>query len=349
MLYWLGENLQDWFGPFRIFRSYLFLLGTGLIVGNILSFVILLRMCGVLPKDRGKDFAVSGEINKGKPTGAGILMIIVFAFVSILVSPHKFEVYFVILSTLTMSILGYLDDKSEVPWGEYRKGALDAIICLFTAIVLYYFIGHNWWLPFTKQIFEVPLYIYLPATTSILWLSINAMNCSDGVDGLAASLATLGYLFIAIFLYIPLGHNVVSEYLLLPHFKNGSLWAIQGFIMVGILFGYIWHNAYPSRILMGDAGSRPLGLLLGILVVVSGNPFLLLISAFIILINGGTGLVKIFLIRFLNMHVLKNIRFPLHDHFRHHYKWSHTQVVLRLVLLQISFSIILGILFLKLR
>jgi phospho-N-acetylmuramoyl-pentapeptide-transferase len=130
---------------------------------------------------------------------------------------------------------------------------------------------------------------------------------------------------------------------------EGANWGLLAFLMVGGLAGYLWHNGYPSAVLMGDAGSRPLGFLLGMLVLASGNPFLVVVVAGVVLVNGGTGLVKVALLRYLHIKILKQVRCPLHDHVRYKNGWSNTQVVMRFMLFQAVGTPILFILLLKVR
>ena len=100
---------------------------------------------------------------------------------------------------------------------------------------------------------------------------------------------------------------------------------------------------------MGDAGARPIGLLLGILVLACGNPFLILVVAFMVLVNGATGILKVTLLRFLKIGVFGAVRYPLHDHARLNMGWSNTQVLVRFVLLQAVGAPILLVLLLKIR
>ncbi len=123
----------------------------------------------------------------------------------------------------------------------------------------------------------------------------------------------------------------------------------MAFIMVGCLAGYLWHNSLPSAVLMGDAGSRPMGLLLGLLVMASGNPFLIFVVTGVVLVNGATGLLKVALLRFFRISIFKGIRYPLHDHVRHTLGWSDTQVLVRFVLLQAIGTPILLVLLFKVR
>ena len=182
-----------------------------------------------------------------------------------------------------------------------------------------------------------------------MWASINTTNCTDGVDGLSSTLVLLGLITLGVVFYLVLGHTEIAEYLKVPHFEAGASWAIMIFAMAGVVMGYLWLNAFPSHCLMGDAGSRALGYFMGVCVMVSGNPFLFLATSSIIFVNGGMGLLKVFLLRFFKIKIFENIRFPLHDHLRKNRGWSPTQVVIKFTILQILITTaVLGI-FLKIR
>ena len=155
------------------------------------------------------------------------------------------------------------------------------------------------------------------------------------------ALITMGIIF-----YFIIGHKDISAYLLVPHLNDGASWAVLTFALSGVLMGYLWHNAFPSKVLMGDAGSRALGFYIGTAVIVSGNPFLILATSSIILLNGGMGLLKIFIMRFFKVKVFQNVRFPLHDHMKNHRQWSSTQVRVKFMILQILITIaVLGLIF----
>jgi len=150
-------------------------------------------------------------------------------------------------------------------------------------------------------------------------------------------------------LYGILGHPGLSEYLLVPYYPDGVAWATLSFVMTGCLIGYLWHNAPPSSVLMGDAGSRPVGFLMGMLVLASGNPFLIFVVAGVILVNGATGMLKVFLLRFFKIGIFRKIRYPLHDHVRREMDWSNPQVLVRFVLLQIVLTPLLLLFLFKVR
>jgi phospho-N-acetylmuramoyl-pentapeptide-transferase len=112
---------------------------------------------------------------------------------------------------------------------------------------------------------------------------------------------------------------------------------------------YVWHNAYPSAVLMRDAGSRALGFLLGVTILKTGNPCVLIVTGGLLWINGGTGLLKLAFLRMFRIHLFRRIRCPLHDYFRHVKGWSNTQVMIRFTLAQLlTTGILFGIL-LKIR
>jgi phospho-N-acetylmuramoyl-pentapeptide-transferase len=121
------------------------------------------------------------------------------------------------------------------------------------------------------------------------------------------------------------------------------------FVMMGCLAGYLWYNAYPSAVLMGDAGSRPVGFTMGLLVMASGNPFLIFVVTGVVLVNGATGLLKVALLRFFKIGIFKKVRYPLHDHVRHNGDWSNTQVLVRFMLLQAIITPLLLVFLFKVR
>ncbi|MCV6604639.1 MAG: hypothetical protein OIF34_04995, partial [Porticoccaceae bacterium] len=233
---------------------------------------------------------------------------------------------------------GYADDNSKVPWGPTKKGLIDAAIALGTTIAICKFQDTTIWLPFTSKFFSCPFWLYIPIGTGLLWIMINSTNCTDGVDGLAGVLSVIPLLFLAGYLYVIGGHEKFANYLLVPHLTDGAPWAILIMSFAGALSSYLWYNAEPSQLLMGDAGSRAIGLLLGIAILTTGNFFIALAVAPVILINGGAGLVKLGTLRILKklgidienhpeakLHIkaLHKYRFPFHDHCRKELKWSN--------------------------
>ena len=387
MLPFLAPLLLKAWGPFRLFSSYLVLIGLGTLAAAGLTWWLLPKTFKRLPRDQGKPFVKEGEEAKGKPTGAGVVFTTLFLAVLAFVLPPSAQMWELAICLFLAMLSGFGDDCSEPHWGEARKGTLDLLVALLASLALCQCRDVTMWWPLFKGgapdgSFVIPVWVYVPMATIILWWTINATNCSDGVDGLAGSLTLLSLFFLGGFLYGIIGHTEVSRYLLLPHRADGARWGILVFVAAGGLAGYVWHNAKPSAVLMGDAGSRFLGLLVGMAVLASGNPFMVLVVSPVVLLNGGTGLVKLLLLRGFGrlgfdvrpparnlvnaahhnaaseeeearqaffVRFLHRYRFPLHDHCRKKLQWSDPQVLVRFMLLQALLTPILFGLLVKLR
>jgi phospho-N-acetylmuramoyl-pentapeptide-transferase len=110
-------------------------------------------------------------------------------------------------------------------------------------------------------------------------------------------------------------------------------------LFIACILGYLWYNATPSRLLMGDAGSRAMGLFIAIAIMKTGRPFLYLLAALVLMVDGGIGLLKVSLIRVFKIYILKNVRTPLHDHVRKNLGWSNAQTVFKFAIIQIMIAV----------
>lgn len=315
----------------------------------MVTFWALPKYWNLLPKDQGRAHAVDADKSVGKPMGAGAIFIPVFAFVALLVVPLQWPYLVVIVCMLAAMYVGFLDDSTRGGWSEYALGACDLVVSVVAAVAVCHFSAFDIWLPFVKTPLHVDAWLFITLGSLLIWVTINSTNATDGVDGLSGSLSAMALVFLGAILYGIVGHKEISAYLLVPHYANGPAWSMLAFAMVGCLAAYLWYNCNPSVVLMGDAGSRPIGLLLGVLVLASGNPFLVLIVATVVLVNGGTGLLKVALLRFFRIPIFRSVRYPLHDHMRKNLGWSNTQVLVRFMLLQAIGTPLLLMLLLKLR
>lgn len=382
MFHFLAPKLSEIWGPFRLLGSYMVLIGLGTSLAALSTWLLIPRLARHLPRDRGRDHAVNARAAEGKPTGTGLILVLLMVPWLVFVLPPNVRMWSIVGCLVLGMFSGYFDDASVNPWGEYTKGALDLVIALVTSFVLCRGEATTLWLPLIKGELELSPWLYIPVSTIIIWFTINATNCSDGVDGLAGLLTLLSLFYLGGFLYIVIGHVDVAAYLLVPHNPHGASWALLLFTAAGGLAGYLWYNAEPSTVLMGDAGSRYLGLLVGIAVMASGNPALVLVVAPVVLANGGTGLFKVVILRFFKrlgfdirprealehptedivatieeapgrthgiIHLLHSVRFPLHDHCRNRLGWSNSQVLIRFFLIQTFLTPLLFVLLVKLR
>ncbi|WP_455718428.1 phospho-N-acetylmuramoyl-pentapeptide-transferase, partial [Anaerosporobacter sp.] len=282
----------------------------GIVVAFVITFLALKHPLPFLPSDKGRDYALNGKQSKGKIRGVGLSFVVCFVVCSYIFLPFDRE--FVIYSILLFGVMlsGYLDDASDTPWNEYKKGLIDLILSVITILTFIDFNSTTIYIGTLELV--VPKVLYVLLGILLFWISINVTNCSDGVDGLCASVTSVVLLSFSI---------IFSETL--------GKYAMASFLFVAVLLAYLYFNAYPSSMLMGDAGSRALGYFIAIITIKTGHPFIYLLLAGVFIIDGGLGLVKVFLLRFFRFGILKNTLTPIHDDVRSKHNWSDTQVVVR--------------------
>ncbi len=275
----------------------------------------------VLPKDQGREFAVNGSLSEGKARGAGIIFITCFVFLTALFIPLNLEIVLYLVFIYIAMLSGYFDDAADEPWGNLKKGLIDLVVSGGIAGVYYYYNSSRIFIAVIEKSFNVPPVVFIVLATILVWASINVTNCADGVDGLCAILCMVSIFFI-------------NRLLVDTHMMS------MGMIMLAVLGAYLWYNCSPSSILMGDAGSRALGVLLALMCLKTGSPIIFIPFAFMLIVDGGMGLIKVSFIRFLKIKgFMKNIRTPIHDHVRKNKGWSDTQVVTRFTIVQIAICV----------
>lgn len=294
-------------------------------IGILAAFAmtcIFTGRCGVyLPKDHGRDFAVEGKQSAGKPRGAGIIFILVFAASALLFVPLSMELCIYLILTVLEMLTGFFDDTAEKPWGEWKKGILDLFVAV--AVAGTYISYNSTTITLGSLEYTLPVPVFLIAAVVLVWGSVNVTNCSDGVDGLSGTLTII---------------TLSTIYILIRILGEGEDFAFPILLFIGCILGYLWYNAAPSRLLMGDAGSRGMGVFISLAILKTGSPLLYIPAALMLILDGGLGLLKVFLIRVFKIHILKNTLTPLHDHVRKKLGWSNTQTVFRFVIIQIVIS-----------
>lgn len=309
--YLLGDGINSHFLLLTCF--ILSFLGT-------ISFLALLKER--LPQDVGREFAVNGEKSKGKPRGAGIIFILVFVLLVLVLLPVDTEavIYLVMLTAAMLS--GYLDDASTHPWGRLKKGLLDFVIAGICTGTYLNFNGSCFRLLPDGAVIELHPALFAVLAVLLIFAAINVVNCTDGVDGLSTTVAIV---------------SLLSFFLVFRQTEN-SLYGAMSVSFLLSLMGYLWFNASPSKLLMGDAGSRAIGLLLALLCLKCGMPLLFLPLCFVFVLDGGLGLLKIMLIKLFHRPMMTKLRTPLHDHTRKVLGWSDTQTVFRFTIIQVVVS-----------
>jgi len=297
--------------------------------GFILTFVLLYFLPfgkTLLGHDRGRKYVEGSEVNIGKPTGVGIYFSLVLTIVCACFCKGGTGVYLILILTFLMSVIGFLDDRSATPWGEYSKGALDFVVGILAAIAFVRFLGSSVVLGITGSEFIVNPILYAILAVILFVVSINATNATDGVDGLSGTLAILSVLTL-----------IAASYI------RGTL-TVTGLVLcvslIFVLAAYLIFNRYPSKMLMGDAGSRAVGFFLAFLFMYLKLPFAYLIVGLPFLLDGGLSILKITIGRLTHKKIiiLKNIVTPVHDHLKKKLGFSvpKTRAVICLIALVID-------------
>ncbi len=281
-----------------------------------------------LPQDQGRQYAVNGALSKGKARGAGLLFVASMVICALVFTPFSVELLIYMLLLLASMLSGYLDDAADKPWNEYKKGLIDFIIAVVAGSTYLHFNGTK--VGFLAWEFSLPYALYLVLAVVLIWTAINVVNCTDGVDGLSGTLSIV----------------TLGTFLLAFGEELGNFGTVVLVVMASVA-AYLWRNASPSTVMMGDAGSRALGFFVALLSMKSGHPFAFVLAALVFILDGGLGILKISLKRFLKIWILKDVRTPLHDHARKNKGWSDGQVVLRFALLQMLASAVLLLLVLN--
>ena len=297
----------------------------GIAFAFIMTAIALSKWTGFLPRDHGREFAFNGKKSEGKPRGAGILFVSIFFVAALLFArfytdgQFRAEILVYLVLIMIAMLTGYLDDRSDKPWGEYFKGLLDLIIAVAVAVMYLKSNDNTVFLLILGKEIVIPEILFGALIVLLVWTSINVTNCTDGVDGLSATLSII---------------TLSSIYLIDYLNASTDLYSYLNLLFIACLVAYLWFNASPSRLMMGDAGSRAMGLMIALSVLKSGSAFLYVLVALVLILDGGLGLIKVSLLRFLKIKILVNVRTPLHDHFRKNKGWSDTQVVMRFTIMQ---------------
>lgn len=292
----------------------------GILFAFAATCIAIAKLNKFLPRDMGRAFAHDGSLSAGKPRGAGIIFVFTFVAATLIFAELNIEIGIYLILVVVEMLTGYFDDAAEKPWGEYLKGFLDLAVAVVTAMVFLHYNTNDIVIASLGITITIPPILFAILTVILVWASINVTNCTDGVDGLSGTLTII---------------TLMSFFVL-----DGIMGVEDSFNFLILLFcvcllGYLWYNATPSKLLMGDAGSRAMGIFIAIVALKSQSPLMYLLLGIVLIVDGGLGLIKVALLRFLKIHILKNTTTPLHDHVRKNKGWSNAQVVFRFAIIQL--------------
>jgi phospho-N-acetylmuramoyl-pentapeptide-transferase len=292
----------------------------------------------------------------GTPTMGGLL-ILAAALVPTLLWADLTNIYVWIAvgATAAFGAIGFADDYLKITrrshhglLPRYKMGA-QIVVALAVGIVLMVLANHNLYstrliFPFFKWLIPDLGWFYVPFAVLVLVGVTNAVNLTDGLDGLAISTFAIVAAAFTALAYVT-GHRILAEYLLLVRFAPAGELTIFCGALVGASLGFLWYNSYPAEIFMGDVGSLALGGALGTVAILIKQELLLVIVGGVFVAEALSVIIQVASFRLTGQRVFRMA--PLHHHFEL-VGWSEPKVITRFVIVGIIFAL-LSLTTLKLR
>ncbi len=341
---------------------------SALLLTFVFGPVIIRRLRAMAVHQVVREGTPDSHAGKGTTPTMGGLIILAATFVPVLLWARMNNRYVLLAMAVTawMGMIGFLDDylkmkqkregkKNEGLVERYKLAGqitcgigLGLILLLFPVSTLP---GASTTLPFFKYILVVPAvawaaWMYIPWVTFILTGFSNAVNLTDGLDGLAAGLMAIAVLTLGLFAYVA-GRVDTSAYLQIFYMRGAGELTVFCAAVVGACIGFLWYNAHPAQVFMGDTGSLALGGALGSIAILLKSEFLLLIVGAVFVAETVSVILqrsvfkyrkKRYGLEYAQQHrVFK--RAPLHHHFELS-GWPETQVVIRFWIIGILCAIL---------
>src|SRR5450830_702570 len=385
---WL-QTLSPEFGFFRGFQYLTFraVMGatTALLIGLLAGPAVIRRLRALKIGQPIRGYAMESHLSKsGTPTMGGVLILLSIAISTLLWSDlsNRF-VWIVLLVTLGFGAIGWVDDWRKVvnkdPEGmrSREKYFWQSLIGLVAALYLVFSISENTnyrvlelfftWIqsgfdlslppkaglmvPFFKEIsYPLGVWGFVFLTYLVIVGSSNAVNLTDGLDGLAIMPVVMVGTCLGVFAYVT-GNAVFSRYLLLPHISGAGELMIFCAAMAGAGLAFLWFNAYPAAVFMGDVGALALGGALGTIAVIVRQEIVLFIMGGIFVVETLSVMIQVAYFKFTKKRYGVGKRVLLMAPLHHHYEqkgWKETQVVVRFWIITMML-VLVGLSSLKLR
>lgn len=350
MLYQWLYPLHTEYSFLNVFRYITFRTGYAVLTALVISFIIGPWLVEQLKRAQvGQQIREDGprsHLNKsGTPTMGGLMILLSSLLASFLwMDLHNRYVWLVLFALVAFGLIGFVDDalkyvrKRSMGLRPRFKFLLQILVALAIIGVLYGFMNYSTQLsvPFFKNVRPDLGWLYIPFAVVVIVGASNAVNLTDGLDGLAIGPVSVAAVAYTIMAYIS-GHKVFSEYLLIPYVEGAGEMAVVCGALFGAGLGFLWFNAYPAEVFMGDVGSLPLGGALGTVAVISKHEFLLLLVGGLFVLEALSVILQVGSYKLRGQRVF--LMAPLHHHFELK-GWLEPKVVIRFWIIAIIMALL---------
>jgi phospho-N-acetylmuramoyl-pentapeptide-transferase len=343
--------LTQYFTPFNVFQYITFRGAYAAVTSLLITFLLGPWTIRMLHRLRfGEEIRADGpethHAKSGTPTMGGVLIIVSIVLSGFLWMDISFLYTWIgLLSVLGFGVIGMIDDlrkirhKDKEGLGGWYKIVGQVTVALVIAVLLYRYGNENatkLYLPFLKPaVADMGLW-YIPFAVLLLVGTSNAVNLTDGLDGLATGLVLMVGLTFAVLSYVT-GRVDYAEYLQIAYLPGGGELAILSLAVVGACVGFLWFNGHPAEIMMGDTGSLSLGGVVGALALMTKKEILLIIIAGVFVIEAVSVIIQVVSFKTTGKRVFRMA--PIHHHFEL-LGWPESKVVLRMWILGGLFAIL---------
>jgi phospho-N-acetylmuramoyl-pentapeptide-transferase len=362
MLYYFLYPLADQFQAFNLFRYITFRSGGAVVTALFISFVAGPRLILWLKSKQGEGQPIREDgpqthlaRKKGTPTMGGFLILLALTVSTLLwadlANPY---VWIVLLVTVGFGLIGFFDDYRKLTRRSHRglsgrmklalEAALAALACIALAFLMPASLANALAVPFFKTLLIVLGWPFVLFGALVVVGASNAVNLTDGLDGLAIVPAMIAAGCFAVIAYL-VGNLVFANYLQIHHVPGAGELTVFCAAMVGASLGFLWFNAPPAMVFMGDTGSLAIGAALGIVSVVTKHEIVLAIIGGLFVLETVSVIVQVASFKLTGRRVFRMA--PLHHHFEQK-GWAEPTIVIRFWIIA-SILAIAGLATLKLR
>ena len=358
MLYHLLRPLADDFIVFNLVRYLTFRTGAALLTALLISFLIGPPLIRWLKRRQtnGQPIRAYGPpqhllTKAGTPTMGGLMILIALCLSTLLwIDLRNPFVWIVLGVTLGFGAIGFVDDCLKVTKRNPRgvpgivKLAGETVVAVAAAVVLAALNGPTLTVPFFKDVM-LDLGVFYPAfAVLVIAGTANAVNLTDGLDGLATMPAIIAAGALGFIAYV-VGNAIYAEYLQIPFVRGAGELAVFCGALIGAGLGFLWYNAPPAAVFMGDTGSLAIGGALGAVAMVAKQELVLVIIGGLFVLETVSVIVQVVSFKLTGRRVFRMA--PLHHHFEHK-GWSEPTIVIRFWIISLVLALI-GLATLKLR